>query len=66
MAMRRPAGFLTKAEAAERLGMSTKTLERRMKREELLSRVVRIGKRVLLPEKNVEAYLKRAVERGYL
>jgi len=66
MAIHRPPGFLTKTEAAERLGMSSKTLERRIKTEELLSRVVRKGRQVFLSERDVEAYFARGIERGYI
>jgi predicted site-specific integrase-resolvase len=62
--IRRPPGYLTKDEAAERLGMSVKTLDRRMKTEPVLRRVMRKGQRVLLLESAVEAYFKLAQERG--
>ena len=64
--LRRPPGYLTKAEAAERLGFSQKTLDRRMKTEPCLARALRIGQRVWLREDDISAYFKRSQDRGYL
>lgn len=61
-----PPGYLSKAEAAERLGISTKTLERRLKTEPTLARVLRKGRQVFLPVQDVEAYFRRVQERGYI
>lgn len=61
-----PEGYLTKAEAAARLGMSTKTLERRMKTEPLLQRVLRKGRQLLFPADAISAYFQLAEERGQL
>ncbi len=63
---RRPPGYVTRAEAAEQLGISEKTLERRMKTENALARVLRIGRRVWLLASDVDAYFQRSQERGYL
>ena len=54
--IRRPPGYVSKAEAAERLGISEKTLERRMKAEDLGARVLRVGRRVFLLAADVEAH----------
>jgi len=61
-----PPGYWTKAQAAQRLGMSTKTLERRMKTERLLSRVLRKGRQVWLRTQDVDAYFRLGEERGYI
>ncbi|GJM17941.1 MAG: hypothetical protein DHS20C14_01540 [Phycisphaeraceae bacterium] len=61
-----PPGYLTKTDAAQRLGMCLKTLERRMKTEPVLSQVLRKGRQVFFSERAVEAYYKLAQQRGYL
>lgn len=61
-----PPGFLSKSQAAQRLGVSTKTLERRMKTEPLLSRVLRKGRQVFLSVDDVEAYFRLGRERGFI
>lgn len=62
--IRRPPGYVSKAEAAERLGISEKTLERRMKAEDLGARVLRVGRRVFLLAADVEAHFRLGQERG--
>ena len=64
--IRRPEGYVTKNEAAAKLGISVKTLDRRMQTEELLARVLRIGRKVWLRATDVDAYFKVAQERGYI
>lgn len=61
-----PPGYLSKAEAARRLGISVKTLDRRMKTESLLSRVLRKGRQVFLPADVVEEYFRHGQQRGYI
>lgn len=61
-----PPGYLSKAEAAERLGISVKTLDRRMKTEQLLSRVLRKGRQVFLRIEDVQAYFRHGQERGFI
>ena len=63
---RRPPGYLSKAEAADRLGISEKTLDRRMRAEDFAARVLRVGKRVWVLASDVDAYFRRGQERGYL
>lgn len=46
--------------------MSTKTLERRMKTEPLLQRVLRKGRQLLFPADAISAYFQLAEERGQL
>lgn len=68
MAWRVPPGYLSKSQAAERLGMSTKTLDRRTKTEPALGRVTRKGRQggqVLFPIEVVEAYAQLAEKRGH-
>lgn len=66
VSLHRPPGYVTKAEAADRLGMSTKTLERRIRTEPVLGRILRKGKQVWLRVQDVEAYFRLAQERGSL
>lgn len=61
-----PPGYLTKADAARRLGVCLKTLERRMKTEPVLSDVLRKGRQIFFRERDVEAYYKLAQQRGYI
>ena len=63
---RRPPGYITRAEAAEKLGISEKTLERRMKTEKALARVLRVGRRIWLLKSDVKAHFDRSEERGYI
>ena len=63
---RRPPGYMTKTEAAEHLGISEKTLERRLKTEAQLARVLRIGRRVWLLASDVESYFRKSEQRGYI
>ena len=53
--------LLTVPEAAERLRVSRRTLERLIAAREV--RPVRIGRRVLVPEREVEVYLAAAYRR---
>lgn len=66
MNRRCPPGYITKAEAAERLGVSTKTLDRRRKSEDSLSRTLLKGRQVLFLVSDVEAYFKCCKARGRL
>lgn len=61
-----PPGYLSKIEAAQRIGFSTKTLDRRIKSEPLLSEVLRKGRQVFLPIAAVEAYFEMCQKRGHL
>lgn len=61
-----PPGYLSKADAAQRLGVSVKTLDRRMRTEELLSNVMRKGRQVFLPIAALDAYFRLGQERGYI
>ena len=63
---RRPPGYVTKTEAADRLGVSERTVDRRQRKEEWLTRVLRVGRRVWLRAADVEAYFRLSVERGHL
>ena len=59
-----PPGYMTKAEAAERLGISTKTLDRRRKFEDSFGSVLLKGRQVLFPISDVEAYFELCKQRG--
>lgn len=61
-----PPGYLSKAEAAQRLGVSVKTLDRRMRTEKLLTNVLRKGRQVFLPIEALDAYFRLGQERGYI
>lgn len=61
-----PPGYLSKSEAAERLGMSVKTLDRRRMTEPTFGRELRKGRQVFLSVQGVEAYARLSRERGYL
>jgi len=61
-----PPGYLTKVQAAARLGMSTKTLDRRMKTEQLLQDFIRKGRQIFLRDVAVEAYYQHSQDRGYI
>lgn len=61
-----PPGFMSKVQAALRLGMSTKTLDRRLKTEPLLRDLIRKGKQIFIRETAVEAYYQHSQERGHL
>lgn len=61
-----PAGFMTKYEAAERLGLSTKTLDRRRKSEPLLQQTLRKGNQVLFREAVIQRYFALCEQRGHL
>lgn len=62
----RPPGYVTKAEGAQRLGVCTKTLDRRIKNEAGLFRILRKGRQVWLREDDVEAYFELSQQRGHL
>ncbi len=60
----RPPGYVSKAETAERLGISVKTLDRRMKMEGILGRVLRKGRQLWFPLQEVEAFFELCQRRG--
>lgn len=59
-----PPGYLSKVDAAERLGISTKTLDRRIKTEPVLSGILRKGRQVFLPVEAVDSFFEICRERG--
>lgn len=61
-----PDGYCAKADAARRLGISEKTLDHRRQSEPLLANVLHIGRRVLFPIRDVEAYFRFCQQRGYV
>lgn len=61
-----PPGYMSKAEAAKRLGISTKTLDRRIKTEPILSGILRKGRQVFLRAESVEAFFELCEERGQI
>lgn len=61
---RTPSGYLDKRDAAEYLGMSTKTLDRRRQTEPLLQRTLRKGRQLFFLEESVRQYLELAKQRG--
>lgn len=61
-----PPGYLSKAQAADRLGISTKTLDRRRKTEPHLESDMSKGGQVLFREPVIEAYWRLSKERGYI
>ena len=64
--VRRPRGYISKSDAARVMGISVKTLDRRMALGECRIRTLRIGTRVWLLESDVERYFAECQERGYL
>ena len=62
----RPAGHFSKQETAAKVGVCTRTLDRRRALEGVLPRVLKVGKRLWFPERDVEAYIKLTRERGYV
>jgi len=61
-----PPGYLSKRQAAERLGVSTKTVDRRLKLGDLHVKILRIGRSTWLLESDVEQYFAACKQRGYL
>lgn len=64
--IRRPDGYVSKSEAADRLGISEKTLERRIKGGEMRAKLLLAGRRVWLLASDVEAYFTLCRQRGYV
>lgn len=62
----RPPGHYNKKEAANRLGISEKTFDRRRKTEPMLSKVLRKGKETWYLEEVIEAYWDLGMKRGYI
>ena len=62
----RPAGHYSKQEAAAMLGVCARTLDRRRELEGVLPRVLKAGRSLWFPERDVEAYIKLTRERGYV
>ncbi|MGP1346814.1 MAG: hypothetical protein ACTS3F_09150 [Phycisphaerales bacterium] len=62
----RPQNHLSKQEAAARLGVCTRTLDRRRAIEGALPRVLKAGRNLWFPERDVESYVKLTRERGYV
>lgn len=61
-----PAGYLSKADAAAKLGVSEKTLDRRLKAGDLVAATLVAGRRLWLKAADVEAYFRLVQERGYV
>ena len=61
-----PPGYLSKKQAAERLGICVKTLDRRLKTQQLVAAVLRKGRQVYLSARDIEAYFRNGQERGYI
>lgn len=64
--LNRPAGHFTKQEAAEKLGVCPRTLDRRRALEGVLPRFLKAGRNLWFPERDVEAYVKLTRDRGYV
>ena len=62
----RPEGHYSKQEAAAKVGICTRTLDRRRKLEGVLPRVLKAGRNLWFPVSDVEAYIKLTRERGYV
>lgn len=63
--MHRPPGYITKEEAAQRLGVGVKTIDRRLKSEPLLSEaVLKAGRRLWIAEYCVARFFEYAKKRG--
>lgn len=62
----RPPGHLSKLEAAAWVGVCPRTLDRRRTLEGALPRVLKAGRNLWFPERDVEAYVKLTRERGYV
>jgi len=63
---RRPEGYLTKSESAERLGVGEKTFDRRRAIGDLDAQVLRVGKQLWFLARDIEAHFKKCQKRGYL
>lgn len=63
---RRPEGYLTKSEAADRLGISEKTLDRRIKAGEMCTKLLLAGRRVWVLARDVDSYFVICKQRGYV
>lgn len=62
-----PPGYLSKAEAAERLGISTKTLDRRRSKEPLLkANELRKGNQVFFPHAAIAEFFELCQKRGHI
>ncbi len=61
-----PPGYLSKAQAAKRLGISIKTLDRRRQTEPTLDAELNKGGQLLFREPVIEAYFRLCKERGYI
>jgi predicted site-specific integrase-resolvase len=59
-------GYLTKKQAAAKLGVSPKTLERRIKQEGILADAIKKGQEWLYPESSVQAHFAACKRRGYI
>lgn len=65
MSFRGPPGYLSKEQAAKRLGVGVKTLDRRLKTEPILSAdCLRAGRRLWIAEICVERFFDCARKRG--
>lgn len=62
-----PPGYLSKEQAAERLGVGVKTLDRRLKSEPILSSdCIRAGRRLWIAESCVDRFFEFARNRGWI
>lgn len=62
-----PPGYLSKAEAANELGVSTKTLDRRRALEPLLkSSEFRKGNQIYFPQSVIAEYFQLCQKRGHI
>lgn len=62
-----PPGYLSKEQAAERLGVGVKTLDRRLKTEPILAAdCIKAGRRLWIAEICVERFFEYARKRGWI
>jgi len=63
--MKGPPGYLSKEQAAARLGVGVKTLDRRLKTEPMLANAtIRAGRRLWIAEERVRRFFDHAQQRG--
>ncbi|MFG0242215.1 MAG: hypothetical protein ACF8R9_05445 [Phycisphaerales bacterium JB054] len=63
---RRPSGYLTRPESAERIGVCEKTVIRRMKAKDMVVQVLKVGNRIWLRASDVDDFIRLTRERGYI
>ena len=61
-----PPGYLNKKACASRIGISSRTFDRRRQLEPLLQEVICVGKQVFFKETAIEEYIRLVQKRGFL